>query len=493
MEAIRENFSDLWPRRMTDQSQLQSTLKSSMLQLTASLLFELIPSFVYYANYGNLDSEIYLPHVISNLKRDDLGSKEAAKARTLKVLFEYLKLKPQEIHDLGQEGGDVVAESVKKRQRDILLQSGSTNLTARFRKWWGQGNHTFRLHADGNHFRIWVSDDIRREEVELEERSAGLQWFLSFFLVFLAEREESHKYAILLLDEPGASLHPIAQQDLFEFFNGLSNSNQVFYTTHSPFMVNPDQLDCVRAVYFEEDGDEKGLTKVSSDLRARDKAVGQLNSVYPVHAALGISTSNALLLGSTTVIVEGTSDQYYLTAMKSYLIGNKLIAPKRELLFVPASGARSIKTVAGILAGKDEQLPFVLVDGDSSGNQTAGQLRKSLYKGKGNLVVSLSQLCICDDAEIEDLIPMDFFSPVISSYLRGADDAFVDFVDDTKSRVLQVEAFAKQYHLDLPEHWKVEVAKLVKERILEKHDSIDQDDALVKKWSILFGYFCTSS
>lgn len=29
-----------------------------------------LPSFVYYSNYGNLDSEIYLPHVIENLKKD---------------------------------------------------------------------------------------------------------------------------------------------------------------------------------------------------------------------------------------------------------------------------------------------------------------------------------------------------------------------------------------------------------------------------------------
>jgi len=42
-----------------------------------------MPSFVYYSNYGNLDSEIYLPHVIENLKRKGLGTKEEAKARTL--------------------------------------------------------------------------------------------------------------------------------------------------------------------------------------------------------------------------------------------------------------------------------------------------------------------------------------------------------------------------------------------------------------------------
>ena len=36
------------------------------------LVLERLPHFVYYSNYGNLDSEIlYLPHVIDNLKRQD--------------------------------------------------------------------------------------------------------------------------------------------------------------------------------------------------------------------------------------------------------------------------------------------------------------------------------------------------------------------------------------------------------------------------------------
>src|SRR5690606_3844894 len=62
-----------------------------------------LPRFVYYSNYGNLDSEIYLPHVVDDLKRDDLGSKESAKARTLKVLFTFVRLPPADILELGRD------------------------------------------------------------------------------------------------------------------------------------------------------------------------------------------------------------------------------------------------------------------------------------------------------------------------------------------------------------------------------------------------------
>ena len=192
-------------------------------------ILELLPKFVYYSNYGNLDSEIYLPHVVENLKREDLGTKEEAKARTLRILFSFVKLSPDEILELGREFDeknlgrtpsetDIADIAENKRERSILLQSAEAALTTQFKHWWLQGDYRFELQADGNHFRIWVSDDRRPEKIELENRSTGLQWFLSFFLVFLVESQRQHRNAVLLLDEPGLSLHPLAQRDLSMFF-----------------------------------------------------------------------------------------------------------------------------------------------------------------------------------------------------------------------------------------------------------------------------------
>lgn len=104
-----------------------------------------------------------------------------------------------------------------KEERSILLQSASRNLTTKFADWWKQGEYRFRFEADGDYFRIWVSDEVRKDEVGLELRSTGLQWFLSFYLIFLVESQENHKDAILLLDEAGLTLHPLAQKDLAQF------------------------------------------------------------------------------------------------------------------------------------------------------------------------------------------------------------------------------------------------------------------------------------
>jgi energy-coupling factor transporter ATP-binding protein EcfA2 len=260
-------------------------------------VLEKLPKFVYYSTYGNLDSEIYLPHVIQNMARNDLGPREEAKVRTLKVLFEFVRLQPQEILELGRDFRDPanpnrqpneaeIAEiAEKKKQRSILLQSASALLTSEFRAWWKQGEYRFRFEADGDHFRIWVSDDKRPEEIELEGRSTGLQWFLSFYLVFLVESMDAHEGAILLLDEPGISLHPLAQRDLSAFFDGLAETNQLLYTSHSPFLIDADRLDRARKVYV----DQNGASKVTADLRTPAGDASQRGAGYAVHAALGLT------------------------------------------------------------------------------------------------------------------------------------------------------------------------------------------------------------
>ena len=62
--------------------------------------------------------------------------------------------------------------------------------------------------------------------------------------------------AVLLLDEPGLHLHPIAQRDLLETF-GRDFKNQILYTTHSPFMLPVEDLGSVRTVHITE---ERGTT-----------------------------------------------------------------------------------------------------------------------------------------------------------------------------------------------------------------------------------------
>lgn len=119
-------------------------------------VLDILPNFVYYSDYGNLDSEIFLPRVIEDYDRNDLTESARAKARTLDVLFKYVKLSPKEIYELGNDRKtiikvmnyqnqvtetieeDVTEESIqewadKKKERGVLLRSAATELTRSFK------------------------------------------------------------------------------------------------------------------------------------------------------------------------------------------------------------------------------------------------------------------------------------------------------------------------------------------------------------------------
>lgn len=466
---------------------LQRTLTRQPAAASAAVLREVvdqIPAFVYYSSYGNLDSEIYLPHVIENLKRKDLGAKEAAKARTLRVLFDFVGLKPDEVMALGKETAkppdrplsshEIEMDALQKRKRDILLQSAGSKLTSEFRTWWRRGDYRFRFQADGNHFRIWVSDDKRPEDIELESRSTGLQWFLSFYLVFLVERTGAHANAILLLDEPGLSLHPLAQRDLSAFFEGLSATNQLLFTTHSPFLIDPDQLDRVKAVY----SDEGGATVCSPDLRASERAKGKASSIYAVYAALGISISDVTLLGCQLVLVEGPSDQLIMSALKQVLVARGLVKPRREIVFVPTGGVKSIKPIASVLSGAVDSLPPIVLDSDGPGVLAATSLRGTLYQAHPNLVLEVQSYASVVSAEIEDLVPLDVFCAAFDRCFSVEDDALADHVAPGSPACTQAETYAARVGLQLPNPgWKVVVARAIKDRLSRAGGALS-DEAL---------------
>lgn len=85
--------------------------------------------------------------------------------RTLRVLFDFVKLDPQEVLALGKDPIRIVEDSYERQKvkaptaeeiaqateqkaaRMILLNSASTDLTIKFKEWWKQGNFNFRFQA----------------------------------------------------------------------------------------------------------------------------------------------------------------------------------------------------------------------------------------------------------------------------------------------------------------------------------------------------------
>lgn len=474
--------------------------KNSKTENINDIILGEMPKFVYYSNYGNLSSKIYLPNVVKWLNNQTVQGIEVKEdqVRTLRVLFEFVKLDPREILELGKEPKVIAAERAKnvsapiterdietaennKEKRSILLQSASTSLTKQFKEWWKQGEYKFRFEADGDYFTIWVSDNVRTEEVGLELRSTGLQWFLSFYLIFLVESQEAHKNTILLLDEAGVTLHPLAQKDLVKFFSGLSESNQIINTTHSPFIVDTSNIDRCRVVYMDQDG----FTVCASDLRKGNDLLNE-KSIYAVHAAMGLSVSDVLLQGCQAVIVEGPSDQYYFNAIKSFLIREKAIAPKQEIVFIPSGGVRGISGIVSILGGKNEKLPFVILDSDSSGEGAKKKLESGLYAGDKERLLAVGKYIEVEFAEVEDLIPFELQKRGINRLFHDEEDEyFEDTYLEGKAIVPQIEDFATRHNISLEKGWKVEIARSVKQLLVSKKVT-KVDEKYIDAWKSIF-------
>lgn len=453
-------------------------------ELNDTDLEEELPNFIYYASYASLDSELHLPTIISKMSRnEEMSEKSKNKVKTLKVLFDYIKLKPQDILNLGKETNPgstksestIENESANKKEREILLDSAATKLTRDFKSWWKQGDYIFNFSVDGDYFRIWVSDNIRHDKIELESRSSGLQWFFSFFLIFMSEADHEHKNTIILLDEPGHTLHPMAQKDLSLFFNELSTKNQLIYTTHSPFLVDAMNITQTKVVYFEEDG----ITQVSDDLQINKNMAKK--SIYPINSAIGLTVSDTMLIGCKPIIVEGVSDQIYMTFIKRFLMKIGEFMSSKELIFMPVGGTKNIKPVVSIISGRDSDLPFVIVDNDESGQTKKKSLEKDLYANEKDKILNINDFIIkaTKEAEIEDFMDVLEIGESFNREFRFEED-FVYDENDNNSVVKQIESFCQKQDYKLCDGWKVLVAR----RYIQRNKK--PSDELINKWKELF-------
>lgn len=359
-----------------------------------------LPIFIYFENYGILDSKVHLPSYLQELR----AKPHDTRVRTTQTMFLHVGLDPQQLLQLGQEPQQDQPPQIeetrrKKDERAIRAESASFDLTGKFSDWWSQRRHRVEFDLDGSYLRLWVSDDKHPAQIELEERSKGFQWFFSFYLIFQVESEEGHKDAILLLDEPGLHLHPTAQQELIGFLNKISADNQLVYSTHSPFMIDGDHLERARACSEQADG----TVKVSEDIWPRDR-----DSVFPLQAALGYSMAQTLFQGQKNLIVEGITEYWLLKALSDMLTAGGRQGLNPEVVITPAGGAKKVTYLASLMAAQDVEV-VVLLDSDEMGNRTKRDLLRDLFIDEEERILLLGDVLECEEADLEELFHRPYY------------------------------------------------------------------------------------
>lgn len=375
-----------------------------------------LPKFIYFYEYDVIESAIHIPTFIQQLKQNP----SASRLRTTRCLFQHVGLELETIQQLDPNKPDKTTEDLRKLadERAILMSSASHTMTQKFSEWWEQRKHKFRYQVDGAFFRIWVWDDLDPSEIELDQRSYGMQYFFSFYLVFLVEARGAHSNSILLLDEPGLHLHGTAQQKVVKFLEKLSEQNQVLYSTHSAFMVDGDHLDNVRVVYEDK---ENGTAKVSEDVWPNDK-----DSLFPLQAGLGYAIAQTLFYAKRQVVVEGLTDYLILKTVNEILSSKKMTSLRNDAIIVPSGGVNKLLPLASMLLGHEIKVA-VLLDGDEPGIRKGKEVESKLLLN----CLFMSTFANKKEAEIEDLFPEKLYLDAVKEAYPDAKTP-IDFTEDEK-------------------------------------------------------------
>ena len=211
---------------------------------------------------------------------------------------------------------------------------------------------------------IWgeIYDSVHLAHTPLKSRSRGFVWFFSF-LSWYEDVKRKKQNVFLLLDEPGLSLHGRAQADLLRYFEEELAEHQIIYSTHSPFMIDPQHFERVRIVQDlgidsrdhlpkEQDG-TKVLTNVFD---ATD------DSLFPLQGALGYEIHQTLLVGPNVLVVEGPSDMLYLRALSDQLDREGRTSLSEKWTLTPVGGIGKVAAFVALLAPQSGMNVAVLLD-----------------------------------------------------------------------------------------------------------------------------------
>lgn len=375
-----------------------------------------MPKFFYFSNYDRMSGQVSLEKM---LEKKNAGTLD----RNDQVFIAFLSMVGTTLEDMGKlnqfEPMIAKLESVSNRiSRDIFAYwSQNKNLKVLFRLDTGRAGDPVPYNS-GNILRTRIENTIHQASVSFDDRSAGFVWFFSFLVLFSQIKKTFGNNVILLLDEPGTSLHAKAQEDLLRYFKEkLIPHHQVIYTTHSPFMVPADNLLAARTVEDVVKRDAQGNvdevlgTKVRDDVLSVDR-----ETLFPLQGALGYEITQTLFIGKNSLLVEGPSDILYLKAYSSELASLKRVSLDQAWTITPTGGVDKVSAFMSLLYGNKLNVA-VLTDFAKGQKKKVDDLRKSKLLGEAR-IITVNTYTGTEEADTEDMIGRDGYVPLVMQAYR---------------------------------------------------------------------------
>lgn len=390
-----------------------------------------IPKFIYVDEYPELDGH---QDIAAYIQRKSQGQHPDSDINFEK-LCKVAGLKPDDLQNLLSKGDH--------ETRNQLANRASAVVTGEIKRLWKDRALKIRFNLDANHLDTIISDPTSTYDVEvnLNERSRGFQWFFAFYITFSADTDGGRaENAIILLDEPGLYLHAKSQSDLLRHLE-TDFSNQIIYSTHSPFMVPTHALDSVRTVNIAE---EVGTT-VTND------PTGDARTLFPLQAALGYDLAQSLFVGPNNLIVEGVTDFWIMSAVSAYAAEKGRTALSAALTLTPAGGAQKVSYMVALLTSESLNV-LVLLDTERDSKTTKEELLKAkLIRDQNVVFVSEAFSPPPSEADIEDLLDPTVYEELVrESYASELKDKALKLNMNIPRVAKRIEAGLAE--LDIPFH-----------------------------------------
>lgn len=358
-----------------------------------------LPKFVYFSQYSRMQGRVALTPLQTKIDQNQpLTTGE-------QTFVDFCALANTSLKEL--------ATIAKFETLTAKFEGASAKISQKIFRYWSQ-NRFLRVQFSrntalaqdpapfnvGEIFNIRIWNELHHVSVPFDDRSAGFVWFFSF-LVYFSQIKKKHPDLIILLDEPGLSLHARAQADLLRYIDDeLAPHHQVIYTTHSPFMI-PNTLTRVRTVHdvwHEKDGEilVEG-TKVGDDVLSTDR-----DTIFPLQSALGYEITQSLFVGRNNLCVEGPGDIFFLEAFSQKLLQLGRTILKREWTLCPVGGITKVAAFVSLFGGNKLNVA-VLTDYASGEKRKVDELRRNELLKAGR-VFTADTYAGQPEADIEDII-----------------------------------------------------------------------------------------
>ena len=343
-------------------------------RLLASYIVRLCPYIMYFEDFQDLPPE----NIYANQKKKELFCQKGN--QNWYDIIGGLFYDTNENIDVSQFMQFYDKKNPRKRDADSVLEQINKNLDREFTGKWK------KLSRVGHIARTCLDYDSQRQSFQITiydkdgsasyvtDRSRGAIWYLGFLMKteFRCKKMRSDVgKPVYLIDEPASNLHSAAQQQMLKNFSALAENACVIYTTHSQYLVSPDNI---KTTYVVQRKSESGTLDCVRLGKYLERKGAQATYYQPIADCLRIAPHSMDMPCKNAVIVEGPSDAAILTVMHK-------IAMKREpyFAFYPAGGANDMSTLISLNLGWGANFK-ILLDSDEEGRNAREQ-----YKKKFNL------------------------------------------------------------------------------------------------------------